>query len=53
MTKKGNAMKALKAKVKIERPVREQVSRTEALKRVRVFGKRKEKLIAALRIDPH
>jgi hypothetical protein len=42
-------MKAVKTKVKIERPGREQVSREEALKRVKSFGKRKEKLIAALR----
>jgi thermostable 8-oxoguanine DNA glycosylase len=52
MNAKGNAMKALKAQVKIERPVREQVSREDALKRVRAFGKRKEKLVAALRKDP-
>ncbi len=43
------AMKALKPKVKIERPEREQVSREEALKRVKAFSKRKEKLIAAIR----
>jgi hypothetical protein len=42
------AMKALKLKVKIERPNREQVSREEALKRVKAFSKRKEKLIAAI-----
>jgi hypothetical protein len=45
------AMKALKPKVKIERPEREQVSREEALKRVKAFSKRKEKLVAAIRKD--
>ena len=42
-------MKALKQKVKIERPEREQVSREEALKRIKAFSKRKEKLVAAIR----
>jgi hypothetical protein len=42
-------MKALKQKVKIERPEREQVSREEALKRIKAFGKRREKLVAAIR----
>jgi len=46
-------MKALNPKVKIERPEREQVSREEALKRVKAFTKRKEKLIAALRKGTH
>ncbi len=46
-------MKALKPKVKIERPQREQVSRNEALKRVTAFSKRKEKLIAAIRKGTH
>ncbi len=46
-------MKALNPKVKIERPEREQVSREEALKRVKAFTKRKEKLIAAIRKGPH
>jgi len=46
-------MKALKPKVKIERPEREQVSREEALKRVKAFTKRKEKLVAAIRKDTH
>ena len=46
-------MKSLKQKVKIERPEREQVSREEALKRIKAFSKRKEKLVAALRKDPH
>jgi hypothetical protein len=41
--------KALKPKVKIERPEREKISREEALKRVKAFPKRKEKLIAAIR----
>ena len=42
-------MKALKQKVKIERPEREQIGREEALKRIKAFGKRKEKLVAAIR----
>ena len=42
-------MKALKQKVKIERPARERVSREEALRRVKAFTKRKEKLVAAIR----
>ena len=44
-------MKALKKQVKIERPKREQVNRKEALKRIKAFAKRKEKLIAAIRKD--
>jgi hypothetical protein len=46
-------MRALNPKVKIERPEREQVSREEALKRVKAFPKRKEKLIAAIRKGTH
>jgi hypothetical protein len=46
-------MKALKSKVKIERPQRERVSREEALKRVKAFSRRKEKLVAAIRKDSH
>ena len=46
-------MRAVTPKVKIERPKREQVSREEALKRVKAFAKRKEKLIAAIRKDTH
>ena len=46
-------MKALNPKVKIERPEREQVSWEEALKRVKAFTKRKEKLIAAIRKGTH
>lgn len=46
-------MKALKPKVKIERPEREQISREEAVKRVKAFTKRKEKLIAAIRKGTH
>ena len=46
-------MKALKPKVRIERPQREQVSREEALKRVKAFGRRKEKLVAAIRKGSH
>jgi hypothetical protein len=48
-----DVMKVLKPKVKIERPERERVSREEAMKRVRTFAKRKEKLIAAVRKDTH
>ena len=46
-------MKSLKQQVKIERPACEQVSREEALKRVKAFTKSKEKLIAAIRKDTH
>ena len=46
-------MRAVTPKVKIERPARERVSREEALKRVKAFAKRKEKLVAAIRKDPH
>jgi len=46
-------MKALKPKIRIERPEREQVSREEALKRVKAFGRRKEKLVAAIRKGKH
>jgi len=46
-------MKSLKNQVKIERPRREQVSREEAIKRVKAFSKRKEKLVAAIRKDTH
>ena len=42
-------MKLLKKQIKIERPEREKVTREQALKRVRAFAKRKEKLIAAIR----
>lgn len=42
-------MKALKQKVKIERPEREHVGREEALKRIKAFSKRKEKLVAGIR----
>jgi hypothetical protein len=42
-------MKELKKQVKIDRPKKEEVSREEALKRVKAFPKRKEKLIAAIR----
>jgi hypothetical protein len=39
----------LKKPIKIERPQKEKVSRDEALKRVKTFAQRKEKLIAAIR----
>jgi hypothetical protein len=44
-------MRRLKAKIKIERPVREWVSREEAIKRVKALPKRKARLIAAIRKD--
>jgi hypothetical protein len=46
-------MKAQKKQVKIQRPKREQVTREEALKRVKAFPKRMEKLIAAIREGSH
>ena len=46
-------MRAVNPKVKIERPEHERVSREEALKRVKAFPKRKEKLIAAIRKGSH
>ncbi|HEY7546993.1 MAG TPA: hypothetical protein VID27_19025 [Blastocatellia bacterium] len=42
-------MKPLKKEVKIERPPKEKVDRQQALKRVKAFPKRKEKLIASIR----
>ncbi|MEW6211057.1 MAG: hypothetical protein AB1631_22020 [Acidobacteriota bacterium] len=42
-------MKPLKKEVKIERPAKEKVDREQALKRVKAFPKRKEKLIASIR----
>ena len=46
-------MRLLKKQIKIERPVKEQVDREQALKRVKTFAKRKEKLIAAIREGTH
>jgi hypothetical protein len=46
-------MKPLKKQVKIERPQKEKVDRQEALKRVKAFPKRKEKLIASIRESTH
>jgi len=50
-------MKSLKKtkseRVRIERPKREQVTREEALERVKAFPKRMEKLIAAIREGSH
>ncbi len=46
-------MKLLKKQVKIQRPKKEKVNREQALKRVKELPKRKEKLIAAIREDPH
>ena len=42
-------MKPVRKQVKIERPKRERVTREEALRRVKAFAKRKEKLIASIR----
>jgi hypothetical protein len=46
-------MKAQKEQVKIQRPKRERATREEALKRVKAFPKRMEKLIAAIREGSH
>jgi hypothetical protein len=46
-------MKLLKKQIKIERPEREKVTREQALKRVKAFSKRKEKLIAAIKEGKH
>jgi hypothetical protein len=46
-------MKSLKKPVKIQRPKKEHVTREEALKRVKSFPKRKERLIAAIREGTH
>ncbi|HKQ06260.1 MAG TPA: hypothetical protein VJ464_14085 [Blastocatellia bacterium] len=46
-------MKPLKKEIKIERPKRETVDRQQALKRVKAFSKRKEKLIASIREGSH
>jgi hypothetical protein len=46
-------IKPLKKTVKIERPQREKVRREEALKRVKAFPKRQEKLMAAIREGSH
>ena len=43
----------LKKKMQIERPQKEKVTREQALKRVKAFNKRKEKLIAAIREGTH
>jgi hypothetical protein len=42
-------VKQVKREIKIERPRREVVDRETALKRVKAFPKRQEKLIAAIR----
>ena len=46
-------MKQLKKQIKTQRPKKEKVSREEALKRVKAFPKRMEKLIAAIREGSH
>ena len=46
-------MKPLRKQATIERPKREKVTREEALRRVKGFAKRKEKLIAAIREGSH
>lgn len=45
----GRVVKQVKREIKIERPRREVVDRETALKRVKAFPKRQEKLIAAIR----
>lgn len=47
------AVKLLKKQIRIERPKREKVTREQALKRVKAFTKRTEKLIAAIREGTH
>jgi len=47
------AVKLLEKQIKIERPQKEKVTRDQALKRVKAFAKRKEKLIAAIREGAH
>jgi hypothetical protein len=42
-------MKQLKKQIKTQRPMKEKVSREEALKRMKAFPKRMEKFIAAIR----
>jgi hypothetical protein len=42
-------MKPIKKQIETGRPPREHVDRQEALKRVKAFPKRKEKLIASIR----
>jgi hypothetical protein len=42
-------MKSLKKQAGIQRPNRVKISREEALKRVKEFSKREERLIAAIR----
>jgi hypothetical protein len=42
-------MKLLKKQIKVERPEKEKVTREQALRRVKAFPKRKERLIAAIR----
>jgi hypothetical protein len=46
-------MKSLNKQIKIQRPKKEKVNREEALKRVKAFSKRKERLIAAIREGTH
>ena len=42
-------MRSLKKQVKVQRPKKEMVRGAEASKRVTVFWKRKERLVAAIR----
>jgi len=49
----GRVVKQAKREIKIERPRREVVDRDTALKRVKAFPKRQEKLIAAIRGRAH
>jgi hypothetical protein len=45
----GQEMKSLKKQIKSQRPKKERITREEALKRVKAFPKRTERLIAAIR----
>lgn len=46
-------MKSTRKQVRIQRPKREKITREEALKRVKDFPKREERLIAAIRKGTH
>lgn len=46
-------MKSVKKQIKIQRPKKERISREEALRRLKTFPKRKERLIAAIREGTH
>jgi hypothetical protein len=50
---RGKLMKEQKEQLKIDRPKKEEVTREEALKRVKAFPKRRAKFIAAIRERSH